>query len=134
MAWDQCRKIEVAFGGISSPRHIHRVVPTRAKYPHIGFVQIAHPFHVGHDIGVTAKVDRVAVACDHISGFGSGIGRAAAVKVDAGRMAGIHHGDLNAAKVDRATFAKTDRFYTFGLTPIVGQFVDAQKQKGRKNL
>ena len=39
---------------------------------------VAHPVHVGHDVGVAGDIDHVAFARDHVPGLAAGVDRPAA--------------------------------------------------------
>eukprot|EP01136_Pigoraptor_vietnamica_P042112 Opistho-1_new@15862 len=123
VAGDDRREIEVAFGGIGGAEHVHGVMPPRAEDADVGFVQVAHPVHVGHDVGVARDIDGVAFARDHEAAFRPDrhVGKARGV-------AGVDQRRLGAVQGDGAALVVADDLDACGLFEMGGEVVDSDER------
>ena len=118
MAGDHGLEVEIAFGRVGRALHVHGEMAACRKDADIGFVEIAHPVHVGHDRGIAGDIDGVALGHKHIADFGAcGLG---AVGGGEGRaMRGGDHRQRHAfAKRHRATLVEADRVEVFVFVPV----------------
>ncbi len=124
VAGDDGLEIEEGFRCVGGSFHIHRVVPAGTQDADIGMVQVIENLHIRHDIRIPGKVDRVAVARDHVAGLGSGITRSSIPEINTRRMHRIYHRDPDLPQRNRPAFAEPDRGHLFGAAPIFGKLVD----------
>lgn len=123
VAGDHGPEIEIAPGCIGRARHVHGIMPTRRQNSDIGPIQIAHPFHIGHHIGIARQIDHLAVTLDHIDCRRTGADRPFGQGKARG-MAGIDHRHLCGAQGSGAALVETDGFHLMLLAEIGEQHVD----------